>query len=245
VAAVLAAMATPSYATTVSWKGLTWNEYGTNTTAVVNGTGGLDITVLGGQSLDPGTDNWVLHSSLPANLTQANAPWIQFTFTDTYAGDAAVGGPRGYVDTDIYPSGNELETMWQGGVYAGHSHDYLNHNVYDKANGGWANDPNNWYTGPVRTAGEHTVKYGMGPSGDVDMWFDGVLGQTIPASAGCTLFQSMYLGVQTTAGSTFTATYDDLTWGTGYVNAPEPSTFALLGIAGLGLLAYTRRRWQR
>ena len=150
---------------------------------------------------------------------------------------------RGYVDTDIYPSGKELETMWQGGIDARYSHYYLNHNVYDEANGGWDNDPNNWYTGPVRTAGEHTVKFGMGTTGNVDMWFDGVLGQVIPASAGCTFFKSMYLGVSAAPGTTFTATYNDLTWGTGYVNAvPEPGTLVLLITAGLGALCYAWRR---
>ena len=179
---------------TVTWKGLTWNIYGADTTAVVNGSGGLDITVVGGQSGDPGNDNWVLHSLLPTSLTQANAPWVEFKIRDRYAGDVNLGGPRGFVDTDI--NSWATETMWQGGVYAGRSRYYLNHNVYDEPTGGWDNDPNNWWYTDAnsRTDGEHTIKFGMHTNGDVDMWFDGVLGQTIPASSSCTLFKRMYLG---------------------------------------------------
>ena len=239
VLAVLVAMAAPSYGA-VDWKGLTWTVYGANTTAVVNVDGGLDITVLGGQSGDPGNDNWVLHSLLPTNLIQANGPWVEFKIKDTYAGDADVGGPRGFVDTDI--NGWTTETMWQGGIYAEYPNYYLNHNVYDFDSGGWANDPNDWYTGPVRTAGEHVVKFGMGPGGDVDMWFDGVLGQTISASADCTFFKRMYLGVTTVPGTTFTATYNDLSWGTGYVNVPEPATLIIWSLLGaMGLVVGWRR----
>jgi hypothetical protein len=226
-------------ATTIAWKGLTWTMYGANTTAVVNGNGGLDITVLGGQSGDPEPDNWVLHSLLPANLTQANAPWVEFKIQDTYAGDASIGGPRGFVDTDI--NSWTTETMLQGGVLAGYSTYYLNHNVW-KETGGWV--ANDWYKGPTRTAGEHTVKFGMRTDGNVDMWFDGVLGQTIAASPDETFFKRMYLGVDTASGTTFTATYNDLQWGTGYV-APEPGTLTLLGLAGLTALACVWRRRRR
>ncbi|MHB1459561.1 MAG: PEP-CTERM sorting domain-containing protein [Armatimonadota bacterium] len=239
-AIALLCMGCVAQATTVTWKGLTWTMYGADTTAVVNGSGGLDITVLGGQSGDPDPDNWVLHSLLPTNLTQANAPWIEFKIQDAYAGDPAVGGPRGFVDTDV--NSWNTETMWQGGIYAGYSTYYLNHNVYDAPSGGWANDPNDWYTGPTRTGGEHTIKFGMGTSGNVDMFFDGVLGMTIPASSNCTLFKRMYLGVSTAPGATFTATYNDLQWGTGYVNVvPEPSSIIVL-VGGLGSLLTFRRR---
>jgi hypothetical protein len=224
-------------ASTVNWEGLTWGISGANTTAVVNGSGGLDVTVLGGQSGDPAPDNWVLNSLLPSNLTKANAPWVQFTFTDAYAGDSSVGGARGYVDTEI--NSWDTETMWQGGVLAGYRHYYLNHNVYDAPNGGWDNDPNNWYTGSTRTAGEHTVLFGMKTNGDTDMWIDGVLGQTIPASSNCTFFQRMYLGVDTSQGTTFTATYNDFQYGTGYV--PEPATMSLLALGGVSMLIRRRR----
>ena len=228
----------------VTWKGLTWTTYGAGTTATVNGSGGLDITVVGGQSGDPSPDNWVLHSLLPTILKQANAPWVEFKIQDTFVGDKSVGGPRGFVDTDI--NGWNTETMWQGGVYAGYSTYFLNHNVYDAPSGGWANDPNDWYTGPTRSAGEHVIKYGMDTTGQVQMWFDGVLGMTIPASPDCTLFKRMYLGVSDAPGTTFTATYNDLTWGTGYVPAPvpEPATFiagALL-LLPFGLSALRRNR---
>jgi hypothetical protein len=216
-------------ATTVAWKGLTWDIYGADTTAIINGSGGLDITVLGGQNQDPNPDNWVLHSLLPTNLTQANAPWIEFKIKDTYAGNPAIGGPRGFVDTDI--SSWTTETMWQGGVLAGYSTYYLNHNVYKRV-GGWV--ANDWYKCPARTAGEHTIKFGMRTDGTVDMWFDGVLGQTISASSDCTFFKRMYLGVDTSSGTTFTATYNDLQWGTGYV--PEPATMSLLAIGALSLI---------
>lgn len=238
---LLAVMLTSSVAgaSVVPWKGLNWTTRGANTTAVVNGNGGLDITVFGGQSGDPDPDNWALHSLLPTYLTQANAPWVEFRIQDTYTGDRTVGGPRGFVDTDI--NGWTTETMWQGGVFAGYSRYYLNHNVYDEPSGGWDNDPNDWYTGPTRTAGEHIIKFGMGTSGNVDMWFDGVVGQTIAASPNCTFFKRMYLGVSTAPGASFTATYNDLRWGTGYENVPEPSTIALLAVAGLCLVLRRRR----
>ncbi len=230
-------------ATTVTWKGVTWTEYGTNTTATVNGNGGLDITVLSGQSGDPTPDNWVLKGFLDPTgnagsstiYSQANAPWVKFTFTDTYTGDASVGGPRMFLD----PSVSGVESMFQGGVIAGYSSYYLNHNVYDANHGGWANDPNNWYTGPTRSAGEHTVLIGMRTDGQVDMWIDGVLGQTIAASPYVTQFNRLWLGVDAPAGTTFTATYDDLTYGTGYVApVPESGTLAepLVAVGGLLLL---------
>lgn len=234
-------------AATVSWKGVTWTMYGSNTTASINGNGGLDITVLSGQSGDPTPDNWVLKGFLDATstpgasqsiYTQATAPWVQITFTDTYTGDPSVGGPRCFLD----PSVNGVESMFQGGVIAGYSNNYLNHNVYDANNGGWANDPNNWYVGPTRTAGEHTILIGMRTDGQVDMWFDGVLGQTIAASPDVTQFNRMWLGVTAPSGTTFTATYDDLQWGTGYVApVPEPASLAFLGLGGLLLLPFSRR----
>jgi hypothetical protein len=241
--AIAAALVSPlgARAGTVTWKGLTWTTYGAHTTATVNGAGGLDITVLGGESGDPEPDNWVLKGPLPSNLTQANAPWVRFMVTDTYAGDAGVGGPRGFVDTDV---NNPLvvETMWQGGVIAGYSHYYLNHNVYDANNGGWANDPNNWYTGGSRGAGQHVVLIGMHTDGTVDMWFDGVLGQTISPSLDCTFFERMWLGVDTSTGTTFTGTYNDFQYGTGYVAPVTPvptlATWGLLLLAALiGLAA--------
>jgi hypothetical protein len=221
-------MVSAASATTVSWKGLTWTMYGANTTAVVNGSGGLDITVLGGQSGDPVPDNWVLRSILPANMTQANAPWVEFKIVDTYAGDKSVGAPRGFVDTTM----NNKETMWQGGVLAGYQKNYLNHHVWDYTINDWV--AGDWYVGPARTAGEHTIKFGMRTDGTVDMWLDGVLGQTIAASPDCTIFEQMYLGVDTLSGTTFTGTYNDLQWGTGYV--PEPATVCLLGLGALSLL---------
>lgn len=244
VAVGLVAMAAPTYA--VTWKGLTWSKCGvdtTHTTAVVNGNGGLDITVLGGASGDPRNDNWVLFSPLPATLTQANAPWVQFKIQDTYAGSMDDGGARGFVDTYM----NNKETMWQGGVRSGSSQPelpgnkyHLYHGVYDYGTDEWIDD---WYLSAVRTAGEHVIKFGMGTSGKVDMWLDGVLGQTISASPDCTFFEQMYLGVSTPQTTTFTATYNDLSWGTGYVNAvPEPSTLVLLITAGLGALAFAWRR---
>ena len=215
----------------VVWKGLTWDTYGANTTAAVNGAGGLDITVLGGQSGDPGNDNWVLHSLLPSNLIQANAPWVEFKIKDTYSGDSTVGGSRGFVDTDI--NSWTTETMLQGGIYAEHSIYYLNHNVYDVDSGGWASDPNDWYLGPARTAGEHTIKFGMTTSGQIEMSFDGVVGLVIPANPDETFFKRMYLGVTTIPGTTFTATYNDLQYGTGYESVvPEPTTM----IAGVLML---------
>jgi hypothetical protein len=227
-------------AASVAWKGLTWTIAGTNTTAVVDTNGYLDITVVGGQSNDPEPDNWVLESALPANLTQANAPWVEFTFQEVHDFSDPGGGPRGFVDTYATNGGTEFETMLQGGILEDYSHYYLNHDVWNYSLEDWVAD--NWWTGPARTTGLHTVEFGMLTTGNIDMLFDGVVRMTIPASSTETFFQQMYLGVSALEGTTVTGTYTDLKYGTGYQTpTPEPaSVISLLG--GLGCLIAFRRR---
>lgn len=226
---IVALVAASSARADVVWKGVNWYTRGASTSAVANGTGGLDITVLGHQSGDPGNDNWNLYGSVPAGTK-----WLEFTFVDTYAGDISLGGPRAYVDTIE----NNKEYMFQGGIYAERSRYYVNHNVYDYPSATW---PLNewWYTGAnSRVAGEHTFKIGMDDS-YVDFYFDGIYRgsymEGLPSQ-----FETIYLGVTTTPGTTFTGTYTDLTYGGTYSHVPLPGTVLLLG-PGLVCFAALKR----
>lgn len=207
-------------ASTVDWKGLTWNTRGDSTTATVNASGHLEVFVVKGETSDPGVDNWSVWADLPAELTQANGPWVEFAFLDETAA-ANGGGPRAFIDTHE----NGTESMLQGGIYEGFSDYKVNHATYDGEWGGEGFFPNT----PDRTTGEHAFLAGMRPDGTVDLYLDGTLYGVVPALPDFTFFQKAWLGV--TTSEALTGTYTDFSWGTGYV--PEPASILLVGLAGL------------
>lgn len=228
VVAALTLVASAS-AATVDWKGLTWELRGASTAAVVNGSGYLDISVLGNET-GQGPDNWNVMGALPAELNQANAGWVEISWLGNEVDEDGHGpGPRAYLDTWE----NNHETMFQAGCAYYIGEYFANHHVYSAASGTYITA--DWFMAlSSRVDGEgleHTFLVGMKSGGDVDMWFDGALIATIPASPNLTLLETAFLGLDGENGTTFTGTYTDFQYGTGYI--PEPASLLLLSVATL------------
>jgi hypothetical protein len=223
---LMVAGAVTAKAATVDWEGLTWTIRGTANSATVQGDGSIDISVLPGNSADPGSDNWALTALLPTT-TQ----WVQFRFFDeTGAYGATV--PRAYVDT----SHNGGSTLIQGGGYSEYPSAYINrHWVVGED---WL--VNEWINLGTRTANsEHAFLVGRRPNGSIDLYYDGVLKGNVTDVAP-PYFRRVYLGVQAADGiANVVGTYTDFTYGDTYV--PEPATMALLAAGGIATLLRRRR----
>ncbi len=234
-------MGVPS-AQAISWKGLDWTVGASgivSTDAVINSSGHMEISVVNNPGgLSPQYDNWGVYAALPADMVQANAPWVEFTFYDD---GQSVGGPRAYLDTNTNSTGG-AETMIQGGVHPGFGEYILNHHVYDGTTGTFP--VGNWFFQSSRTPGEHTLKIAMKTTGETEIWFDGSLVTTTLADPDFTMFETVFLGV-TASSADLNAEgfgiYTDFQYGTSQV-IPEPLTVSAVvaGLAGLG--GYIRRR---
>ena len=245
-------MAAPvAFATSVDWMGLTWNISGASNSAVVDGNGYLAITVLGGNSGDPGTDNWAVYAK-PTGAIK----WYEFTFTDP--GGTTIYSPRAYASANL-PSGGEM-CMHGGALAPWYTPTYTNMHVWDPLTddedwsfGNWTKVYNN------RPAGDHTFKVGLGSNGEVDFFYDGNLkatyriGQYYPVWNGSAYedvqftwkapnLNIAYLGVDTAVDTNATIIYKDFQWGTSYTPVPLPSTVLLLGSGLAGLAFYRKRR---
>lgn len=222
----------PVSGTTIDWKGLTWNVQD-STTAVVDGSGNMVITVNQNDADDPWYDNWNVYANL-ASLNLGVGSWVEFKFMGTATG----GGPRAFLDN--YEGGTEY--MFQAGSHPGYNQYYLNATTYD---GAWDTD---WYgTGAgSRSDGEHSFKAVMLSDTSVQLYFDGVLRGTVADAKTPSLFDYAYLGVTSDVNSETwgpndirPGTYTDFRWGQ---SVPDTgATVMLLGAALTGLVTLRRR----
>jgi len=244
IAALLLIAAPAAFADTVDWKGLAWTIRGDANSAIVTPEGYLSISVLGGNSGDPGNDNWALysHNFMPTTSSM----WMEFTFTDP--GVTGIAGPRAYAEAR---GTAPFEMLMQGGAYHPNNPTYVNLNVWQDSQ--WK--INNWnYPYANRPVGDHTFKVGLGPNGEIDLFYDGNLveayryGQSYSSWNGSAYedvqftwipnyLNYAYLGVTTETGTSATIIYKDFQYGASYNPVPLPGTLLLLGsgLAGLGI----------
>jgi hypothetical protein len=219
-------------AATIGWKGEVWDDNYGNTSLNVNGFDQLEV------SATPAPNGWsAAHFNTDVAFRSSATPFVEFGFLDT-------GNPvrkeiwiEDETTSPLGSAGGWLQFGANGGTYKIFYNDYdadLTDDSIVNFSTGQSVD-----TGVARSVGERLLKIGRRADGTVDFWIDGMLSTSLSAAQfSPNFFGDIYLGsrYENTAFTHFVTGGD--------YAIPEPSTIALLGIAGVAGLAVVRRRRQ-